>query len=111
MRAIATACGTGPSPLSDQHRQRKDIATHHRAQARDAQPLGTREALAGFRLDITPGGTRARVEQHADDGEVDLRPRALGRRAAGQRAPELAAAIDAARFEMAPAAVVRNDKI
>ena len=39
-------------------------------------------ALARFALDVAPRGTGAGVEQHADDGEVDLRARAIGRRCA-----------------------------
>ena len=64
----------------------ENAPSHERAEARDAEALRAREALAGRRLDVAPRRAGAGIEQHADDGEVDLRARALrGERPASAR--------------------------
>src|SRR5206468_396554 len=50
-------------------------------------------------------------EQYADHGKIDPRPRHAPGIAARQRGGQLASAIDAARLEMPPAAVIRNAQV
>ncbi len=92
-------------------RCRGEGAGHEGAKARHAQPLGARVARPARHLDVAPCRPRAGVEQHADDRQVDLRARALGRRAAGERTLEFRAAVHAAGLEVPPAAVVRDGEV
>ena len=84
---------------------------HERAKACDRQALRAREALPGFRFDKTPGRPGAGIQQDAHHGQVDAGAYALGGAASGERAIELCLAIDAARLEVSPAAMVRHVQI
>ena len=78
------------------------------AKARDPKPFGPCEALPARRFGIAPVGASARIEQHADECQIDACTRTLCVAAAGKCHVELARAVHAAGFEVAPAAVVRN---
>ena len=60
------------------------------------------------RFDVRPRRPGARVEQHADEREIDACACDLGLVAAGQRRVEFSLAVDAAGLEVAPAAVERD---
>ena len=60
---------------------------------------------------IAPLSPGSGVEEHADDREVDPRPRALVRRAVRQGAIELPRAVATTHVEVPPATVQRHAKI
>src|SRR5215207_9383623 len=60
------------------------------------------------RFKVMPLGAGAGVQQYADECEVNLRTGAPGGRGGCQRFIELGQAVNAAGFEMPPAAVVRD---
>jgi hypothetical protein len=65
--------------------------------------------LGGF--EVAPFRAGAGIQQYADQGQVDLRACAAGRRGRGQRLIELAQAVHPAGFKMPPAAVVPNAQV
>ena len=79
-----------------------------RVEAGHREPFGAGEGLSAGRFDIFPVGASAGVEQHADDGQVDHGVGAQRRVLAPEQAVEFGLAVDAAGFEVAPAAVEGN---
>ena len=77
-------------------------------EAGHTQAFGTGEGLAAGRLHIFPVGPGTGVEQHTHQRQVDLRTGTGGCADIAQAGVEQGAAVDAARFKMPPAAVVRD---
>jgi hypothetical protein len=74
----------------------------------DAEALGTPVVVDRARLTVAPRRAGTGIQQHADDGEVEVRAQALCIRPALQSAIELALAVHPSRGEMSPAAVIGN---
>jgi hypothetical protein len=90
---------------------RRERAVEERAERCDAEALRAHERGAAVAFGIAPPRPGTGVEQHADDREVDARARRLGRRGARERAIEHGLAIDPARLEVAPPAVIRDVEV
>ena len=86
----------------------RKTAVHEGMKTRDTQPFGAHVALAGRGFEVRPARPGAGVEQHADERQVDPRARRRGGAAVGEPGVQRVPAIDPAGFEMAPAAVHRD---
>jgi hypothetical protein len=92
-----------------QQRVGREQAGLERAQAGHREALAARQLEPGRRLAVPPLIAGARVEQHADDDQIDQR---LGRHAiAAARLDQLGDAVDAARAEVPEAPVQRDAEV
>ena len=80
-------------------------AGRERMEAGHAQAFGAGEGLAAGGLHILPVGPRARVQQHTDEGQVDLGACPHGGRHVTQSFVQQCTAVHTTGFEVAPAAV------
>ena len=87
-------------------RARGEGTCEEKPEARDSEPLGTREECLALGFAIAPALARPGVEQHARHREIDAAARHLRARSSRQAPCGLLPALDPARREVAPAAMV-----
>ena len=80
-------------------------------EGRDREALAASDLRPGALVAVSPGAPRARVEEHADDGELDGASSAFRLRKARVHGNGVPAAASVRAFEMAPAAVQWNAEI
>jgi hypothetical protein len=114
LEGVAEPVGHEAAQAGRVHLQRmvgvgREQAAGEGMEARDRQSFGAREALARGGLGVVPVRPRAGIEQHAHQHQVDVRAGALPRiDPLSEQLVEVLQPVDAASFEVAPAAVVRN---
>ena len=98
----------GGVDLQGPRRVAREQAGHEGVKAGDTEAFGSSQHESRARLQVAPVRSRAGIEEHAHQGQVDLRPRPPGGIGVAEPLVERAATIDPAGLEVAPAAVERN---